>query len=123
MSFINKLEKFDLFHPLILVAIVILFLIIAIPSWTTMGELKTPNIQLYIYIALGLIFFILGLLFVRFISPKINLLSKISSFEIIAKNTEKLDLFDKYSLSLRRKKEDFFLHSPLFLLYVFAIYI
>lgn len=97
MSFINKLEKFDLFHPLILVAIVILFLIIAIPSWTTMGELKTPNIQLYIYIALGLIFFILGLLFVRFISPKINLLSKISSFEIIAKNTEKLDLFDKYS--------------------------
>lgn len=97
MSFINKLEKFDLFHPLILVAIVILFLIIAIPSWTTMGELKTPNIQLYLYIALGLIFFILGLLFVRFISPKINLLSKISSFEIIAKNTEKLDLFDKYS--------------------------
>lgn len=97
MSFINKLEKFDLFHPLILVAIVILFLIIAIPSWTTMGELKTPNIQLYLYITLGLIFFILGLLFVRFISPKINLLSKISSFEIIAKNTEKLDLFDKYS--------------------------
>lgn len=97
MSFINKLEKFDLFHPLILVAIVILFLIIAIPSWTTMGELKTPNIQLYLYITLGLIFFILGLLFVRFISPKINLLSKISSFEIIAKNTEKLALFDKYS--------------------------
>ena len=97
MSFINKLEKFDLFHPLILVAIVILFLIIAIPSWTTMGELETPNIQLYLYIALGLIFFILGLLFVRFISPKINLLSKISSFEIIAKNTEKLALFDKYS--------------------------
>ena len=97
MSFINKLEKFDLFHPLILVAIVILFLIIAIPSWTTMGELETPDIQLYLYIALGLIFFILGLLFVRFISPKINLLSKISSFEIIAKNTEKLALFDKYS--------------------------
>lgn len=96
MSFINKLEKFDLFHPLILVAIVILFVIIAIPSWTVMGELVPPYPQLYVYIALGLIFFIFGILFVRFLSTKLNILSKISSLEITTPTTHKLNLFDKY---------------------------
>ena len=97
MSFINKLEKLDLFHPLILVAIVILFVIIAIPSWTVMGELIPPYTQLYVYIALGLVFFILGILFVRVLSTKINIFSKLSSLEIKNSWPDKLSLFDKYS--------------------------
>ncbi|MCQ2964978.1 MAG: oligosaccharide repeat unit polymerase family protein [archaeon] len=97
MSFINKLEKLDLFHPLILVAIVILFIIIAIPSWTVMGELIPPYTQLYVYIALGLVFFILGILFVRVLSTKINIFSKLSSLEIKNSLPDKLSLFDKYS--------------------------
>ncbi len=97
MSFINKLEKLDLFHPLILVAIVILFVIIAIPSWTVMGELIPPYTQLYVYIALGLVFFILGILFVRVLSTKINIFSKLSSLEIKNSLPDKLSLFDKYS--------------------------
>lgn len=97
MSFVNKLEKLDLFHPLILVAIVILFIIIAIPSWTVMGELIPPYTQLYVYIALGLVFFILGILFVRVLSTKIKIFSKLSSLEIKNSLPDKLSLFDKYS--------------------------
>ena len=119
MSFLKKLEKLDLFHPFILVFITIIFLLIAIPSWTIMGELVPPYPQLYIYIAIGLLFFILGVLFVKFSLNKFEFFNKINltkpnnsnnsnkpnesnnsnktnenNNQFIAK---KLSLFDKYS--------------------------
>lgn len=122
MSFLKKIEKLDLFHPFILVFITILFLLIAIPSWTIMDELVPPYPQLYIYIAIGLLFFILGVLFVKFSLNKFEFFNRINltkpnepnkhnesnksvksnktnktnenNNEFIAK---KLSLFDKYS--------------------------
>lgn len=116
MNFLKKLEKLDLFHPFILVFITIIFLLIAIPSWTIMDELVPPYPQLYIYIAIGLLFFILGVLFVKFSLNKfefnkINLTktnnpnnsnpnesnktkTNENNNQFIAK---KLSLFDKYS--------------------------
>ena len=111
MSFMNKLEKLDLFHPLILVAILILFLILAIPSWAVLGELTPPSWQLYEYIAIGLVSFIVGVYFFKFLftsflfKPTISLdienpfpdyfsfLSELYKPKI----PDKLSLFEKYS--------------------------
>lgn len=96
MSFLKKFEKLDLFHPFIIVFITIIFLLIAIPSWTIMDELVPPSIKLYIYITIGLLFFILGVLFIKFLLDKSEFGSKIKT----NKNkeiTSKLSLSDKYS--------------------------
>ena len=61
MKFNLENKSFDLFHPLILVAMVILFLIIAMPMWYFYGKLPAPNIDLYVYIGIGLLFFIFGI--------------------------------------------------------------
>ena len=47
MNFNFKNGNFDLFHPLILVVMVILFLIIAMPMWYFYRELPSPNLDLF----------------------------------------------------------------------------
>ena len=61
MNFDLENKNFDLFHPLILVFMVILFLIIAMPMWYFYGKLPAPKIDLYLYIGIGLLFFIAGI--------------------------------------------------------------
>ena len=59
---LNFMEKnFDLFHPLIIVAMVILFLLIAMPMWYMYQKLPAPTIELYIYIGIGLLSFAIGI--------------------------------------------------------------
>lgn len=94
MNFNLENKKFDLFHPLILVFMVILFIIIAMPMWYFYGKLPSPNIDLYLYIAVGLLFFIIGIcLGKHLLENKFNLFDADSSLE----NPHKLGLFQNYS--------------------------
>ncbi len=99
MSIIDKFEKLDLFHPLILVAIIILFVLIAIPSWTILDEIIAPYPQLYGYIFIGLFFFISGILVVRFLFNNSKLSPKYLYLIREPKIPNKLSLFGKYSKS------------------------
>lgn len=91
----NLLNKnIDLFHPLILVVMVILFLIIAMPMWYLYGKLPSPGIDLYIYIFIGLLFFISGIYISRYLlKNKFNL----STADSTLRNPHKLTLLESYS--------------------------
>ena len=91
MNFNFKKENFDLFHPLIIVVMTILFLIIAMPMWYFYRELPSPNLDLYLYIGLGLLFFIFGVFVSNYILKK--------NFKIDADSTKKILALEKLSLS------------------------
>ena len=57
MNFTIEDKNFDLFHPLIIVAMVILFLLIAVPMWYFYQKLPAPDLSLYLYIGIGLLLF------------------------------------------------------------------
>ena len=88
-------RNFDLFHPLIIVAMVILFLIIAMPMWYMYQKLPAPNLDLYIYIGLGLLFFILGIFIANyFLNRDFNILDSNPNLSL---NPKKLSRTDSYS--------------------------
>lgn len=96
LSFTDK--KFDLFHPLIIVFMVILFLLIAMPMWYFYGKLPAPNLDLYIYIGIGLLSFIFGILLSNYLlKNKISIINSDNFRETSNSNPQKLDLFEKYS--------------------------
>ena len=91
-------KKFDLFHPLIIIVMVILFLLIAMPMWYFYRQLPAPNFDLYLYIGVGLLFFILGIFLSNYLL--INRFSNFnmdSSFEKSKLNPKKLSLSESYS--------------------------
>ena len=91
-------KKFDLFHPLIIVVMVILFLLIAMPMWYFYGQLPAPNIDLYLYIGIGLLFFILGILLSNYLmKSRFSNFNMDSSFEKSKLNPKKLSLSESYS--------------------------
>ena len=95
MSFNLENRNFDLFHPLIIVAMVILFLIIAMPMWYMYQKLPAPNLDLYLYIGLGLLFFILGIFIANyFLNKNFNILDSNPNLSL---NPKKLSLSDSYS--------------------------
>ena len=96
MNFDFKNGNFDLFNPLIIVVMAILFLIIAMPMWYFYQELPSPNLDLYLYIGLGLLFFIFGVFLSNYI---LNKKIKIDADSILKKvlDPEKLSLSDSYS--------------------------
>ncbi|AMK16220.1 oligosaccharide repeat unit polymerase family protein [Methanobrevibacter olleyae] len=92
-------KKLDLFHPLIIVVMVILFLIIAMPMWYIYRQLPYPNIDLYLYIGIGLLSFILGIFLTNyFLKNKFKIFTsenpRTKSFNL---NPQKLSIFDSYS--------------------------
>ncbi|MBO5965971.1 MAG: oligosaccharide repeat unit polymerase family protein [Methanobrevibacter sp.] len=94
MNFKNG--NFDLFNPLILVVMTILFLIIAMPMWYFYQELPSPNLDLYLYIGLGLLFFIFGVFLSNYIlSKKYKIDANYNIKKVL--NPEKLSLSDSYS--------------------------
>jgi len=100
---LKSIRDIDVFHPYILIVIVLLFLAIAMPTWYYSGEIPPPYPQLYGYIALGLIFFVFGILFSRFVFKRFAL-NKISDLDNEDKfklkgnrNLEKLPFFGNYS--------------------------
>lgn len=96
MNFNFKNGNFDLFNPLIIVVMAILFLIIAMPMWYFYQELPSPNLDLYIYIGLGLLFFIFGVFSSNYLlSKKFKIYVGGAPKKIFS--TEKLSLFDSYS--------------------------
>ena len=96
MNFNFKNENFDLFNPLIIVVMAILFIIIAMPMWYFYQELPSPNLDLYLYIGLGLLFFIFGVFSSNCIlSKKFKIDVGGAPKKIFS--TEKLSLFDSYS--------------------------
>ena len=96
MNFNFKNGNFDLFNPLIVVVMTILFLIIAMPMWYFYQELPSPNIDLYLYIGLGLLFFIFGVFLSNYILSK-KFKIDVGSFPKKILNPEKLSLSDSYS--------------------------
>ena len=96
MNFNFKNGNFDLFNPLILVVMTILFLIIAMPMWYFYQELPSPNLDLYLYIGLGLLFFIFGVFLSNYIlSKKYKIDANYNIKKVL--NPEKLSLSDSYS--------------------------
>ena len=96
MNFNFKNENFDLFNPLIVVVMAILFLIIAMPMWYFYQELPSPNLDLYLYIGLGLLFFIFGVFSSNYIlSKKFKIDVGGAPKKIFS--TDKLSLLDSYS--------------------------
>lgn len=96
LSFTDK--KFDLFHPLIIVFMVILFLLIAMPMWYFYGKLPAPDLDLYIYIGIGLLSFILGIILSNYLlKNKLSIINSDNFRETSNSNPQKLDLFEKYS--------------------------
>lgn len=96
MNFNFKNGNFDLFNPLIVVVMTILFLIIAMPMWYFYQELPSPNIDLYLYIGLGLLFFIFGVFLSNYIIGKKFKIDVGSAPKKIL-NPEKLSLSNPYS--------------------------
>ena len=96
MNFTIEDKNFDLFHPLIIVAMVILFLLIAVPMWYFYQKLPAPDLSLYLYIGIGLLSFILGIYLTNYLLKNkfSSLYSKHSNEGI---NPQKLSLFEKYS--------------------------
>ena len=95
MNFSLENRNFDLFHPLIIVAMVILFLIIAMPMWYMYQKLPAPNLELYLYIGLGLLFFIIGIFIANyFLNKNFNILDSNPNLSL---NPDKLSLSDSYS--------------------------
>ena len=91
-------KKFDLFHPLIIVVMVILFLLIAMPMWYFYRQLPAPNFDLYLYIGIGLLFFILGILLSNHLmKDRFSNFNMDSSFEKSKLNPKKLSLSESYS--------------------------
>ena len=96
MNFNFKNGNFDLFNPLIVVVMTILFLIIAMPMWYFYQELPSPNIDLYLYIGLGLLFFVFGVFLSNYIlSKKFKINVDYDPRKVL--NPEKLSLSDSYS--------------------------
>ena len=91
-----KNGNFDLFNPLILVVMTILFLIIAMPMWYFYQELPSPNLDVYLYIGLGLLFFIFGVFLSNNILSKKYKIDANSNIKKVL-NPEKLSLSDSYS--------------------------
>ena len=96
MNFNFKNGNFDLFNPLIIVVMTILFLIIAMPMWYFYQELPSPNIDLYLYIGLGLLFFVFGVFLSNYIIGK-KFKIDVGSAPKNVLNPEKLSLSDSYS--------------------------
>lgn len=96
MNFTIEDKNFDLFHPLIIVAMVILFLLIAVPMWYFYQKLPAPDLSLYLYIGIGLLSFILGIYLTNYLlKNKFSSLYSNHSNEGI--NPQILSLFEKYS--------------------------
>ena len=91
MNFSLQDKNFDLFHPLIIVAMVILFLLIAMPMWYFYGKLPSPNFNLYLYIGIGLLSFILGIYLAKKLLDRKGFNSHSNSYP------QKLSLFESYS--------------------------
>lgn len=64
----NKMENIDIFNPYILILLIILFIVVSIPIFYFSDELPSPSFQVYLFIIIGILSFILGVNFPNIIA-------------------------------------------------------
>lgn len=64
----NKIENIDIFNPYILIILIFAFIVVAIPILYFSDELPSPSFQVYLYIIIGILFFIFGVNFPKVIA-------------------------------------------------------
>jgi len=95
-----KSISIDIFNPYIIVVLILLFIAIAIPMQYFSNELIPPSFQVYFFIFVGIIFFILGVLFPKILSILFKTFknkSKIAE-NLKTKKFTDINLFETYSL-------------------------
>ena len=97
----QKLNKVDIFNPYIIVVLIFLFIAIAVPMQYFSNELQSPSFQVYIYIFIGIIFFLLGIIFPKILSNisksfgnRINVLENLKE-----KKLKNIKLFDTFNFT------------------------
>ncbi|WP_042702605.1 hypothetical protein [Methanobrevibacter arboriphilus] len=80
----EKYGNIDIFNPYIVIFFIIIFILVSLPMLYFSDELPRPSFQVYLYILLGIIFFIIGIKFPKILSKlskkfnkKIKTLNKI----------------------------------------------
>lgn len=68
----DKINNIDIFNPYILILLILLFILVSIPMLYFSDELPRPSFQLYYYIMIGIIFFIIGINFLKILSKIFN---------------------------------------------------
>ena len=90
----ERLKNIDIFHPYILIIAILLFIIISLPIVYFSNELPRPSLYLYLYILMGILFFILGCLFPKILAK----FSKKFKNKLIAIKSVKVSKIDKTPL-------------------------
>ena len=79
----DKIKDIDLFHPYILILLMIIFVLISLPiHFTNYSLLPTPSIILFLYIFLGFLFYFLGIIFSKLLFHKLNFIKKLKSLQL-----------------------------------------
>lgn len=93
----------DIFNPYILIFFILIFILIAIPMLYFSDELPRPSFQVYIYILLGIIFFIIGIKFPKILSKlskkfnnKLKILEKVKTPKLKSLHSFKLNNNSKF---------------------------
>ncbi|MEA4956614.1 hypothetical protein SDC9_17102 [bioreactor metagenome] len=93
----------DIFNPYILIFFILIFILIAIPMLYFSDELPRPSFQVYIYILLGIIFFIIGIKFPKILSKlskkfnnKLKILEKVKTPKLKSLPSFKLNNNSKF---------------------------
>ncbi|MBF4469024.1 MAG: oligosaccharide repeat unit polymerase family protein [Methanobrevibacter arboriphilus] len=83
-KFKERYGNIDIFNPYIVIFFIIIFILVSLPMLYFSDELPRPSFQVYLYILLGIIFFIIGIKFPKILSKlskkfdkKIKTLNKI----------------------------------------------
>lgn len=95
-----KSINIDIFNPYILVLFIFLFIVISIPIQYFSNELHPPSFQVYIFINIGTLFFILGVLFPKILSNISRAFkNKVTIVENIKeKKLKDINLLDSYNI-------------------------
>ena len=79
----DKIKDIDLFHPYILILLMIIFVLISLPiHFTNYSLLPTPSIILFLYIFLGFLFYFLGIIFSKLLFHQLNFIKKLKSLQL-----------------------------------------
>ena len=79
----DKSKDIDLFHPYILILLMIIFVLISLPiHFTNNSSIPTPSITLFLYIFLGFLFYFFGIIFSKLLFHKLNFIKKLKSLQL-----------------------------------------
>jgi len=101
----EKYKDIDIFNPYTLIFFIIVFILVSLPMLYFSDELPRPSFQVYLYILLGIIFFIIGVKFPKILSKlsknfnkKIKTLNKIKKKKLEPLHSFKINKFKNFEL-------------------------